>query len=59
MSKYKAIIIKKKNCLQKRICHKFASSNDFTIIPPKLKHVAPRKTKIEPGVLFNNINLSL
>ena len=59
MNKYKATIIIKKNCLQKRICHKFAPSKDFTIIPPKLKHIAPKRTKIGPGILFNNINLSL
>ena len=49
----------KKNCLQKRICHRFAPSNDFTIIPPKLKHTAPKRTKIEPGILFKIVKLSL
>ena len=49
----------KKNCLQKRICHRLAPSNDFTIIPPKLRHMAPKNTKIEPGILFRNVNLSL
>ena len=52
-------IIEKKNCLQKRICHKLAPSNDLTIIPPKLKHTAPIITKIEPGILFKKVNLSL
>ena len=42
----------KKNCLQKRICHKLAPSNDFTIKPPKLRHKAPKKIRIEPGILF-------
>ena len=58
-SKYRATIIVKKNCLQKRICHKLAPSNDFTIIPPKLKHTAPKITKIEPGIFFKKVNLSL
>ena len=57
--KYKATIIEKKVCLQKRICHKLAPSKDLTIIPPKLKHSAPSKTKIVPGILFNSVNLSL
>ena len=52
-------MIEKKICLQKRICHKLAPSNDFTIIPPKLKHNAPRKIRSEPGILFNNVNLAL
>ena len=59
INKYKATIIEKKICLQKRICHKLAPSKDFTIIPPKLKHSAPSITKIVPGILFNNVNLSL
>ena len=54
-----ATTIEKKVCLQKRICHKFAPSKDLTIIPPKLKHNAPSKTKTVPGALFNNVNLSL
>ena len=48
----------KKNCLQKRICHKLAASNDFTIKPPKLRHKAPKKIKIGPGILFKNVNIS-
>ena len=52
-------MIEKKVCLQKRICHKLALSKDFTIMPPKLKHSAPSKTKTVPGILFNNVNLSL
>ena len=59
MSKYRATMIEKKNCLQKRICHKLAPSNDFTIKPPKLRHKAPKKIKIGPGILFKNVNLSL
>ena len=59
INKYRATIKIKKNCLQKRICQRLAPSNDFTIIPPKLKKTAPKKTKIEPGTLFRNINLSL
>ena len=59
INKYKAITIEKKVCLQNSICHKFAPSKDFTITPPKLKHRAPSKTKIAPGILFNNVNLSL
>ena len=41
--------MEKKNCLQKRICHKFAPSKDFTISPPKLKHKAPKKINNGPG----------
>ena len=52
-------MIEKKVCLQKRICHKFAPSKDFTIIPPKLRHNAPNRTKTVPGILFNIVNLSL
>ena len=52
-------MIEKKVCLQKRICHKLAPSKDFTIIPPKLKHSAPSRIKTVPGILFNNVNLSL
>ena len=59
INKYKATIIEKKICLQKRICHKFAPSKDFTIIPPKLKHNAPRKINNAPGILFKNVNLFL
>tara|TARA_B100001123_G_scaffold200158_1_gene227413 strand:- start:6 stop:419 length:414 start_codon:yes stop_codon:yes gene_type:complete len=59
INKYKATIIEKKICLQKRICHKLAPSKDFTITPPKLKHIAPSKTKAVPGILFNSVNLSL
>ena len=59
INKYRATIIEKKICLQKRICHKLAPSKDFTITPPKLKHKAPKITKIEPGILFNIVNLSL
>ena len=59
INKYKATIIEKKVCLQKRICHRLAPSKDFTIIPPKLKHSAPSKTKTVPGTLFNIVNLSL
>ena len=53
--------MEKKNCLQKRICHKLAPSNDFTIGPPKLKHTAPKKTRIGPGIFlldsFYNLNI--
>ena len=59
INKYKATIIEKKVCRQKRICHKLAPSKDFTIIPPKLKHNAPNRIKTEPGILFNIVNLSL
>ena len=59
MSKYRATMIEKKNCLQKRICHKLAPSNDFTIKPPKLKHIAPMTTRSGPGNFFKNINLTL
>ena len=52
-------MIEKKNCLQKRICQRLAPSNDFTIIPPKLKHKAPRKIKSGPGILFKTVNLVL
>ena len=41
----------KKRDLQKSICHNVAPSKDFTIIPPKLKLVAPKKTKSGPGYL--------
>ena len=46
--KDKKIIItkQKKKDLQKRICHKVAPSNDFTIKPPKLSVTAPKNTKI-------------
>ena len=56
INKYRATIIEKKICLQKRICHKLAPSNDFTIIPPKLKQTAPKITKIDPGIFFNKVN---
>ena len=59
MNKYRATINTKKNCLQKRICHRLAPSKDFTIIPPKLRKTAPKNTKIKPGTLFKNVNLSL
>ena len=59
INKYRATIIEKKVCLQKRICHKFAPSKDFTIIPPKLRHNAPNRTKTVPGILFNSVYLSL
>ena len=49
--------MEKKNCLQNRICHKLAPSNDFTIGPPKLKHTAPKKTKIGPGIFFTRLIL--
>ena len=42
----------KKRDLQNRICHNVAPSKDFTIIPPKLKLVAPKKTKSGPGNLI-------
>ena len=51
MSKYKATIKTKKNCLQKRICQRLAPSNDLTIIPPKLRKTAPKNTKIDPPLL--------
>ena len=53
MSKYKATIIEKKNCLQKSICQRFAPSKDLTINPPKLKQMAPIKTSSDPGNFFN------
>ena len=53
MSKYKATIIEKKNCLQKSICQRLAPSKDLTINPPKLKQTAPRKTSNGPGSFFN------
>ena len=59
INKYRATIIEKKVCLQKRICHKLAPSKDFTIMPPKLKHSAPSRIKTVPGILFNSVNLSL
>ena len=59
ISKYRATIIEKNACLQKRICHRLAPSKDFTIMPPKLRHNAPIRTKTGPGILFNNVNLSL
>ena len=59
INKYGARIIEKKVCLQKRIWHKFDPSKDFTIIPPKLRHSAPNRTKTVPGILFNSVNLSL
>ena len=59
MNKYNATIAEKKICHQKRICHRLAPSKDFTIMPPKLRHRAPIRTKTVPGILFNNINLSL
>ena len=37
--------------LQNNICHKFAPSKDFTISPPKLRLIAPRKTNNGPGKL--------
>ena len=45
-------MIEKKVCLQKRICHKLAPSKDFTIMPPKLKHSAPSRTKTVPGIFI-------
>ena len=54
-----ATTIEKKTCLQNSICHKSASSKDFTITPPKLRQRAPSKTRIAPGILFNIVNLSL
>jgi len=59
INKYRATVIEKKVCLQKRICHKLAPSKDFTMMPPKLKHSAPSRIKIVPGILFNSVNLSL
>ena len=49
----------KKFVSKKRICHKLAPSKDFTIMPPKLKHSAPSRTKTVPGILFNSVNLFL
>ena len=54
ISKYKAIMIAKNICLQKRICHRLAPSKDFTIKPPKLKQKAPKKTNNGPGIILNN-----
>ena len=51
--------MEKKNCRQKSICHSLAPSNDLTIIPPKLKHNAPKKIRTVPGNLFKNVNLPL
>jgi hypothetical protein len=47
-------MIAKKVCLQKRICHRLALSNDLTIKPPKLKQKAPKKTSIGPGIILIN-----
>ena len=44
-------VIEKKICLQNSICQRFAPSKDFTIIPPKLSVIAPKKTRKEPGNL--------
>ena len=52
--KYRATKIAKKACLQKRICHRLASSKDLTIKPPKLKQKAPKKTSNGPGILLIN-----
>ena len=49
--KYRATMIAKKACLQKRICHRSASSKDLTITPPKLKQKAPKKTSNGPGII--------
>ena len=40
-----------KKDLQNNICHKVDPSNDLTIIPPKLKLQAPKKTNKGPGIL--------
>jgi len=50
-NKYTTTVIEKKNCLQKRICQRFAPSKDLTIIPPKLSVIAPKKTSRDPGSL--------
>ena len=47
-------MIAKKVCLQKRICHRSALSNDLTIKPPKLKQKAPKKTSNGPGIILIN-----
>ena len=52
--KYKATMIAKKACLQKRICQRLVLSKDLTIKPPKLKQKAPKKTSNGPGILFIN-----
>ena len=52
ISKYKNTVIAKKVCRQKRICHRLALSKDLTIIPPKLKQKAPKKTSNGPGILL-------
>ena len=59
INKYRATVIEKKVCLQKRICHRLAPSKDFTIMPPKLRHNAPKIIKTVPGTLLNSVNLSL
>ena len=48
-------MIEKKNCLQKRICQRLAPSKDFTIGPPKLKQIAPKKISKGPGIFFKKI----
>ena len=50
----KIIITRQKNTdLQNKICHRFAPSNYFTINPPNLNVIAPKKTRIDPGTLNN------
>ena len=49
MIKKHVTTIIKKNDLQNNICHKVDPSNDLTIIPPKLKLQAPKKTNKGPG----------
>ena len=51
MIKKQSITIMKKKDLQNNICHKVDPSNDLTIIPPKLKLQAPKKTNKGPGIL--------
>jgi len=51
MIKKHSITIMKKKDLQNNICHNVDPSNDLTIIPPKLKLQAPKKTNKGPGIL--------
>ena len=43
------MVMIKKNCLQNKICHRDAPSNDLTIKPPKLKQQAPKNINNGPG----------
>ena len=49
MTRNTKTVSEKKTDLQNKICHKVAPSNDLTIRPPKLRLIAPKKTKRGPG----------